>query len=788
MELNAGLLSLQSALRNLEKSTQPFAKIKYKGGNEESISEIIDIIKLHLKHHEENTYKKDFLLVLILNTNLENNNLINVKEYQHLINLIPLLSTCLLANILVELDFLNAYSAIINTISIQENKEILCELEICLKQSEMCKTLKDTYVVLNAVINYFTFVGQNNETLERIADVFNEMLENLAKFNPDKVQSWTFVRLQEHIGYTLLHILKLLNHCPISLERLINSLINSTITIMKAVTLNVFCVWAEVQYEDGTPLQLIIAGEAFVSIEHLQKFKPGLTLVQMLSTIAKKPKTLTEKIQEADIETIINNVNRNKEDQIQWFRALVNTNVFDSNDAIKCLDKWYQLCTPDDVCRLLHLSAPSSDKTLALKCAFALNIDDLKSVIVKYFWKYPNDWNVDINNDLTLLFNKIQNNDQIEQNLLKKIYLLLIQNRKMFLRSLYTNCFNASANVKHFKNIFSYIKNIIEVNNVAKNTFIEVFQEHFVNDINVVASKELINALVELAYFTHVVVIRDIFQPQLKKLYENSAFTSMLSTLRVLNVVSINFVLDNETCPFISFLFEVAEKYRKPYALFVHHHVVQECVSLILKFEENGPYPQFKDELNALQLSPINRFYTRKLCERDNDKLLKYLFNSWNLNEQAECIAALIKVLPISVKSEWVLIASELDFDDDYESTLSIFNNVLFLLSQVTSSQENGEESENLVDFCLQQYLIVIKEFLQPKHNSLIEEKVLAKHICALLKDLPSSVRQNEFTRLIGLLSNDALKSLKDDREFILSLIAIQDIHVSQFLAQRILS
>ncbi|KAF5280127.1 hypothetical protein FQR65_LT15076 [Abscondita terminalis] len=791
MEVNAQLLSLQSTLRNLEKKINtPFCKIKYKGGNEDKLEEIHYAIKTHTEQLNDLKFKKDFLLFLIVNTNLNHNSLKNINEYQHLVNFIPLLSTCLLSNIIIQLNFADAYAEILPTISLQDNSEILFELEKCLKFCDLSKTLKDTCVVLDAVIKLFLISNQNDgDQLERIAVIFKEMLENLSKFNLDKVKNWTHIRIQQHIGYTLLHVLQLLNKCPTSIKKLNDSLINSAITIMKAVTLDVFCTWAEVQYEDGTCLQLIVAGEAYNCIEHLQKFSPGTTLVQMLSTIAKKPMTLAEKIQNADLETIINNVNSNKENQRKWFCALINNYDFDKKVAVKCLNKWHHLCTPEDISILLPLGSNADDsRILLLKCTSTLKMDDLKSVIFKYFRDYSDDWNVNITNDLILLFNKMQSDTEIDDGTLKQIYLLLIQNRKMFLRTLYTNCLNTVVNVKNFKSVFSHIKDIIEINYVAKNIFLEVFENNFVCDENIIAYKELLNVLTDLKYLTCQVVLSKVFLPQLKKLQEAGAFSSLCSTLRVLNIISLKYMLDSEIVPFLTFLFGLMEHHRKSPIFIQHHRTVQECVYLILKFAKNGPYPLFEDELNGLHLNPINKLYLRKLLGKTDDRFLKHLFTNWNLNEEAHSVAVLMKVLPISVKTEWFLIISEIEIEGDYEATLNLLNRVLYLLSQINSCRECPEDDDDLLMFCLQHYLLVVKELLQPKHNNLIEERVLIKSVCALIDDLPAKVCKKQYMTLLGLLSDDALKSLKHDREFIVSLIAVKDINVSQILAQRILS
>lgn len=59
----------------------------------------------------------------------------------------------------------------------------------------------------------------------------------------------------------------------------------------------------------------------------------------MLSTIARKPKTITERILEADVPTIIKMVNGKDEHQKLWFRALLNNQVFSNPKIVECIER-----------------------------------------------------------------------------------------------------------------------------------------------------------------------------------------------------------------------------------------------------------------------------------------------------------------------------------------------------------------------------------------------------------------------------------------------------------------
>lgn len=60
----------------------------------------------------------------------------------------------------------------------------------------------------------------------------------------------------------------------------------------------------------------------------------------MLKSIARKPKTIAERIQEADSSTIVKMVDDAGEHQILWFRALLNMQALSDVKVIECVERY----------------------------------------------------------------------------------------------------------------------------------------------------------------------------------------------------------------------------------------------------------------------------------------------------------------------------------------------------------------------------------------------------------------------------------------------------------------
>lgn len=76
-----------------------------------------------------------------------------------------------------------------------------------------------------------------------------KMLNNISAVSSEHLPGLQTAAIHERMGMTLLYVLKLLRRCLLhefGLGKISDSLINVGIVLMKAVTVRVFCTWAEV--------------------------------------------------------------------------------------------------------------------------------------------------------------------------------------------------------------------------------------------------------------------------------------------------------------------------------------------------------------------------------------------------------------------------------------------------------------------------------------------------------------------------------------------------------------
>lgn len=82
-----------------------------------------------------------------------------------------------------------------------------------------------------------------------LLDVTNIILQYLTGLYPGHIKNLKAVQIYQHMGFTLLSLFELLLSCDkenINLRKFIENLLKTCCTIIKNVTINVFCSWAEV--------------------------------------------------------------------------------------------------------------------------------------------------------------------------------------------------------------------------------------------------------------------------------------------------------------------------------------------------------------------------------------------------------------------------------------------------------------------------------------------------------------------------------------------------------------
>lgn len=297
----------------------------------------------------------------------------------------------------------------------------------------------------------------------------------------------------------------------------------------------------QIEQEDQQ-LQTLIASSAYLTIEKYQKYKPANELIQMLSTIARKPKSLQELLQHADARTMISMIEKCDGNQKQWFHALTNTHIFDSEESMACLEKYCYLCTQDDIDRLLNMSTNySSPKTrkLTLKCVSYLPLNELIVVTTRYFHKFGIINNLDdgnIRSQLVLALNIIKNVNSINDSFTSKIVLLLLQNSQEVLKHLYQECLKNSVYSLCLKELFLAVKEIILIQSLAISTLTSVLKSIEISSENTSQIVQLLNILLETDCITHEEFIGKMIVPFLEQFLQEGRLSDLQIMLSIFNV------------------------------------------------------------------------------------------------------------------------------------------------------------------------------------------------------------------------------------------------------------
>lgn len=230
-------------------------------GNEMKISALIKDIEMHLtkrnyiikwKHNPEKTPEiKSIIYFLILNTEFKEDLFSDVEDVAHLIYICPLLSKCLLANIIIDLDLVVPYSKLIDVLPLKVLEEMLPELIPCIRKISIKFSLQYCYVLGCAIIKQVSKLNGNIQKERESSDVLIEacceMLCILSGIKLEQINNMEF--LYKHMGYTLLYLLRLFQNISFKNERfskLTVCLRDTTTKVLKAVTVDIYCSWAEV--------------------------------------------------------------------------------------------------------------------------------------------------------------------------------------------------------------------------------------------------------------------------------------------------------------------------------------------------------------------------------------------------------------------------------------------------------------------------------------------------------------------------------------------------------------
>lgn len=298
--------------------------------------------------------------------------------------------------------------------------------------------------------------------------------------------------------------------------------------------------------KDDEPLQSLVAGKAYQVVEEYQKCKEAKELIGMLGAIAKKPKTLSERIQAANIETVIKKVHLKDQDQKAWFEGLLGTQIFNSMDAMNCVSAWAHLCDKNDVARLLHLSRQSEDevaKRLVLKCASTLTLQDLVLVMTRYL--YENKFNGlisdsgKVDTQLKLIFNKMSGETDVDDNFIKDMCLLMLQSPDTVLKGVYGECLRNQHYTKCYESLFASVKEIVNINDFGIKVLSQVISSVQPDADNVDNYVAFLLMLQGIGYLTSGKIINGLLLPLLDRFRHEKQFEQLGYVLQIFLVSSL---------------------------------------------------------------------------------------------------------------------------------------------------------------------------------------------------------------------------------------------------------
>ncbi|XP_063909170.1 uncharacterized protein LOC135126890 [Zophobas morio] len=807
MNLNEDFINVQGILLSVEKTAGPLAKVRHRGGHESTIlnlsSELLKFLssKSYIKNQQINDafdeQLKEICLFLILNTEFKEP--LNEPGFEHLINITPQLSTCLLANVIVGLDLSKHFCNALHRFDSNVIQQILLEIVPCIKKCKLKIHVVNAYEYLKLIITKI-MVANDSSAVESFTDIASQMLLNLTGLHGHQIENARIDSVYVCMGYTLLNLLDLLLLCNEknkNLEKIIEKLIKTCCSIMMAVTLDVYCSWAEVEHEDEI-LQMIIASKSYIFIEKYQKNTHAKELITMLGTIAKKPKTINEQIYSADKATMVAMVNKADSNQKQWFTALLNTQVLDCKDSIDCVDRWAFLCTVSDVTRLLNLSIYKKNtdvRNVVVKCAATLDFNELVLVTTRHFFQngITHNLNDNVQPQLILIFNKIKDKN-IGNEFCKELYLLLLQNPKQTLSYIFSEC---SKNAFYSCNLAPFwpsIKEIITIDNFGMSALENEMSNNKLCEQNCRNYIQLCNALAG-PVVTAGKIVTDVILPLLQDSVNEENFTLTTFGLEILKDLHGDIVLEDKTENLFNFLLELMKSCRCNFSTFdgLNQEVVKLTVDVVDKYSKMNRSVVYSSGQGLKSEDLFITFYKEKLFGPNSDINPLTHFFQISFEKHAEIVAHLIKVLAVCVTPEWVMLSTNLLNFCGTEKTSELLCDSMILICEVVKSQDTETEEVkrmfNALRYYLQNLGIVIKDCLQPKVNSLKEDVTLTKNVCRLLKEVPSgSLKSEEGLSLASLLSDVSLKALRPDKKFACLIASINEPHICRMLATKILS
>nr|CAH7752908.1 unnamed protein product [Callosobruchus chinensis] len=703
------------------------------------------------------------------------------------------ISKCIYANIIHQLNLVQYLCVVIEHMPLHVGSELMDTMIQCMKKSTPKLQIKNTYLLLKAAATRISKVVEPvllQDDIDNLVEVSNIMMQNLTMLPVDKVNSWKSSQIYEHMGYCLLNLFNLLLHCrrTLTVKTFLYNVFRSCCSVVQNITVDVFCLWAEIEQDDEN-LQTVIANKAYIVTEHFQGYPDAVELSAMLKTISRKPKTLTEQVREADIPKLIKNINKENRDQKVWFEALLsNSQLLDDKKALDCVQKYTSLCGESDIFHLLDLFAQTKKaalKKIIIDSSRNLSLDRLMSVMVKHF--YRNKFECILSDDteaqLTVIFNKISETKCPVQNLQREVSLLLLQSPKAVIRFLYQECLKSSLCTKLLKGSFANLKEIAKINDVGVYVLNEVIKEDLPGPGNVKNYTELLKMLIELDYFSNETAWQKILWPLLKYSQEGQNWHCLNCTLEIIldSKLKIHHSLENKEG--IELLLTLMTEYRCKFFTFDSwkQHIVKLIVDIIL--DTCKVYKE--DKLDLSKEDIFSSYYKRYLTGDAEYRLFETLCPNFDMNKHGECVAKILQILPLSVTREWLSITEGIIKLGGTEKCVELLTDMLIMLCQLVETQKKSAGSLTAaLKYNIQNYGICLQQNIL--QNSLIETEVrVNSQVCRLLSYLPEALKEEEGLSLANILTERSLKSLKEDKEFLCLLLLIKNSNICRVLAQK---
>ncbi|XP_015838450.1 uncharacterized protein LOC103315013 isoform X2 [Tribolium castaneum] len=638
-----------------------------------------------------------------------------------------------------------------------------------------------------------------SEGCEKLCDAGSQILLNLTGLHGDQVQDLKIDSVYQCMGLTIHNLLDLLLMCDDKnkLAPLVEKFIKTCCSIMMAVTLDVFCSWAEFQYE-GEPLQSAIAGKSYLFINKYQKNPLAKELITMLGTIAQKPKTIDDLILQADVPTMISKINRVDVNQKQWFTALLNTQVLKCEKSIECIERWAHLCTVSDVTHLINMGVLSKDpraKKLVIKCASTLDLNDLILVTIRHFHKngIMSNFNEDLQQDLILFFNKIKNKS-VDEVFCKELHLLLLQNPEQTLTYVFVECLKNSFYLTSLANAWPSLKEVLTIGDFGLNLLNTQINNNTPTEQTYKYYSELLNALISAEIFPIERIIGVVVLPLLENANKEANYQLLKNGLIILKDLQGHISVKQENEHLFKLIFEVMKNCRCTFLNFdsLKQEVVRQTVDIIEKCCDLRPCVSYVVKPNNCEDIFVSFYYKKVFESGSSSDLLKHFFPI-TFKKHAEIVAHLTKILPLCVTPEWMIISRSIIDLCGVEKSIELICDVTILLCEVKNSQKTETDETKCMLSALKYFLqnvgVVVKECIQPKVIHLSEDVSITRNICRMLKQIPDgNLKSEEGLSLANLLSDASLKTLKPDKKFARLVASINETHICKMLTQKILS